>query len=129
MAIIDKATGLPWVVSPYYWKVQVEWSEYSSVPGAWLMLRKRKRWNSLAATFIEFGTADPRDEAAGRERRNYQHDLIKMDPDDYASAIAAAAETVLVEFAQNMEREEFNAKFRAAQKNLSGKYPPKTLAS
>lgn len=127
MTNIDKATGLPELPPDYYWKVQVVWNDYSPVPGAWLILRKRKSWVALASEYVEFGSLDPRDKAAGRPRNNRHHDLLKIDPADYAAAIASVADAVLEKHAESLAAEAFRAKFKSAKNALSGKYPPKKL--
>jgi len=126
---IDEATGLPVLPDNYYWQVEVVWERYQSVPTAFVTLRKRRSWVSIAEDSVLMGALHPDDIAEGRDTYTRRRDLVKIDPEKYSVCIARLAGKVLDKHAEQLIAEGYYARFRTEAKRLSGKYPPKSLNS
>jgi hypothetical protein len=128
---IDPKTNLPAVPEGYYWNVSIVWQEFFEVPSAFVRLRKRHRFGFFSTTdtvSTDLGYGDPRDIEAGRTKyKDLKYPLLPADVDHYPYYIRDAALQVLENQKDRLSRESYSKKYRRAQGELSGNYPPKSL--
>ena len=114
----DDTTNLPVVPEGYFWSVYLYWGSYDNFPSVRVMLRKRRKFGSKVIASTDGVLA---------YREDKVKPLIRLSPDEYAKGIQEFAETVLSKNEKQLQDAAYYDSFRAAQKKLSGDYPPKRL--